>query len=106
MGTLNPNTTYVYERIGDQVYAREDGADPSTRQLVGYGYDPVSGHHIDYDKRTSDGRPLVDHIRDDKLWGEIRRAAKTNPTLHEALERVKVLYYLSKDIPSTTYHPV
>jgi len=31
------------------------------------------------------------------LWGEIRRMAKTNPTLQAALERVKIIYHLSKD---------
>jgi hypothetical protein len=49
------------------------------------------------DPRTVDGQPLIKHIREDKLWGEIRRAAKTNTALQEALERVKILYYLSKE---------
>jgi len=49
-----------------------------------------------YDPRTGDGRPLIEHIREDILWGEIHRAAKTNTALQEALERVKILYYLSK----------
>jgi hypothetical protein len=34
---------------------------------------------------------------DSKMWGEIHRMAKTNPTLQEALERVKIIYHLSKD---------
>ena len=49
MGTLKPDATYVYERVGNEVYARESGADPNTRILMGYAYDPVSGHQIDYD---------------------------------------------------------
>ena len=65
MGTLKPGATYIYERNGNEVYARESGADPSTRQLMGYAYDPVTGHHVDYDSRTSDGRPLFDHIQED-----------------------------------------
>ena len=40
---------------------------------------------------------LHDQMMEDKLWGNIRRAAKTDPTLQEALERVKVTYYLTKD---------
>jgi len=40
---------------------------------------------------------LFDHIREDKLWGEIRRAAITNRTIQEALERAKIDYYLSKE---------
>jgi hypothetical protein len=63
------------------------GADPATRKEVGWGHDP----------RTSDGRPLRDHIMDDQLWGKIRRAAKSNPTLHEALERAKIIYHLSNE---------
>jgi hypothetical protein len=96
MGTLKPDATYVYERVGNEVYAREVGADPSTRQLIGYGYDPVSGHHVDYDSRTSDGRPLVDHLRETKLWAEIHRMAKTNPALQDALERAIMIYKLIK----------
>jgi hypothetical protein len=96
MGTLKPDATYIYERVGNEVYAREAGADPGTRQLIGYGYDPVSGHHVDYDSRTSDGRPLVDHLRETKLWAEIHRMAKTNPALQDALERVIMIYKLIK----------
>ncbi len=96
MGTLKPNATYIYERVGNQVYARESGAEPNTRQLMGYSYDPVTGHHIDYDSRTSDGRPLADHIREDKMWGDIRRLARTNSALQDALERVIMIYQLIK----------
>jgi len=100
MGSLKPDATYIYERADGIVYAREFGADPSTRQVVGYEsgieYDPVSGHKISYDKRTSDGRPLHDHLMEDKLWGQIRRAARTNPTLQDALERAIMIYKLTK----------
>jgi hypothetical protein len=96
METLNPGATYIYERVGNEVYAREFGADAADRVLVGYGYDPVTGHKIDYDKRTSDGRPLHDHLMESQLWGEIRRAAQTNPTLQDALERAIMIYKLTK----------
>lgn len=97
MGSLKPGATYVYEKANGITYAREIGADPSTRKEIGWDYDP----------RTGDGRPLHDHIMDDKLWGDIRRAAKSDTTLHEALERVKILYYLSKDKPQPPdWHPV
>jgi hypothetical protein len=66
------------------VFRREFGADPSTRQVMGYDY------------RTSDGKPLYDHIQEDKMWGEIRRAAKTNPTLQDAVDRVIMIYQLTK----------
>ncbi len=86
MGTLKSGTTYVYERNAGTVYAREVGADPSTRTEVGW----------DYDSRTADGRPLIDHIRDDKLWAEIIRSAQHNQGLRELLNQVKEFYLLSK----------
>jgi len=39
---------------------------------------------------------LHDHIVEDKMWGEIRRAARTNPTLQDAMDRVIMIYKLSK----------
>jgi hypothetical protein len=95
MGNLKPGACYVYEREGHVTYAREHGADPATRQAIGWEYSTDESHR--FDSRTPDGRPLHDHIMDAKLWGDIRRAAMTNPTLHEAIERVKILYHLSKD---------
>lgn len=86
MGTLKPGATYVYEQADGVVYARESGADPATRVEVGWNYD----------SRTSDGRPLHDHIQESKLWVNIRRAAETNPTLQDALDRAIMIYQLSK----------
>ena len=85
MGNLKPGASYSYERAEGVVYATEDGT--TEKLTVGWDYDP----------RTSDGRPLRDHIMDSKLWGDIHRAAKTNSALQEALERVIILYHLSKD---------
>ena len=96
MGNLKPDIKYIYERVGNEVYAREFGADPADRVLIGYGYDPINGHKINYDSRTSDGRPLREHMLEDKMWGEIRRAAPTNPTLQDAMDRVIMIYRLSK----------
>ena len=95
MGTLTPDMTYVYERVGNTVYAREVGSAPSTRTEIGYDYDPISGHR--YDSRTNDNRPLHDHIMDSKLWGEIRRESRTNKVLKDALDRAILIYHLSKD---------
>ena len=96
MGTLKPGATYVYERVGNDVYARESGADPSTRRLMGYAYDPVNGHHVDYTKQTPTGDSLFDRIQEDKMWGEIRRMARTSPALQDALERAIMIYKLIK----------
>ena len=41
-------------------------------------------------------KDTLDSIRDDKLWGEIRRAAKKNSQLVSMLEEVKVYYNLIK----------
>jgi hypothetical protein len=96
MGSLKPGATYIRERVGGVVYRREFGADPMTREVEGWDYnkkDPT------FDPRTSDGRPLRNHIMEDKLWGEIRREAKTNITLQKALDRAIMIYRLSKDKP-------
>jgi hypothetical protein len=91
MGTLKPGATYVYERNGDEVYAREFGQ--TERRLIGYQYEMENKP----DPRTNDGRPLREHMLENKLWGNIRRAAKTNSALHEVLERAILIYHLSKD---------
>ena len=82
MDQLKPDATHIYERVGDTVFRRESGA--TDREVVGYG------------ARMNDGRLLVDHIQEEKLWGQIRQAARTNPTLQDALERVIMIYQLSK----------
>lgn len=87
MGSLKPDATYIYERNGDEVYAREFGK--TERTLISYEYKP--------DPRTNDGRPLHEHIKENKMWGEIHRMAKTNPTLQKALDRAIMIYKLSKD---------
>jgi hypothetical protein len=84
MGSLKPGATLIYERVDGVVYAREAGKIERTE--VGWNYD----------SRTSDGRPLHDHIMDSKLWGNIHRAAKSNPLLQDALDRAKIIYELSK----------
>jgi len=65
---------------GETVYAREVGE--TSRALFS-----------ESDKKKT----LHDQLMESKLWGDIHRAALTNIALHDALERVKVLYYLSKE---------
>ena len=92
MGTLNPGATYIYERADGVIYAREFGADPITRKVVGYqdpkSHDPITGHKID----TVFG---MDMRRVAELVA-ILQAAETNPTLQDALERVIMIYKLTK----------
>jgi hypothetical protein len=84
MGSLKPGATLIYERANGVVYVRESGK--KERSIVGY----------EHDSRTPDGRPLLDHMMEDKLWGNIRRAAKSNPALQDALDRVIIVYNLNK----------
>lgn len=83
MGSLKPGAIYIYERVGDTVYRREEGS--TDREVLGY------------DHRTSDGRPVHQHILEDKMWGDIRRAAQTNPALQDALDRAIIIYQLTKE---------
>ena len=89
MGTLKPGATYIYERNGDEIYARESGQ--PDRQLIGHKYDPF--------KPIPPVTPLHEQIMESKLWGEIHREAKTNPALQKALDRAIMIYRLSKDNP-------
>ena len=84
MGNLKPGATYIYERIDDVVYAREAGSDPSTRFEIGRDYDPKT-------------KSVREQVLEDKMWGEIRRMALTNPTLQDAVDRVIMIYKLSKE---------
>jgi hypothetical protein len=83
MGSLKPGVALIYERDGKNVYAREVGS--HDRTLIGYDYDG-----------SMDLRNGLDRIKEDRIWNEILVAAKTNPALQEAMNRVKVIYELSK----------
>ena len=64
---------------GETVYVREHGS--TQRQLHS-----ESARAID----------IREQVQEDQLWGQIRRAAKTNPALQNAIEQVKLIYHLSK----------
>lgn len=74
MGRLTPGATYIYERDKDTVYAREIGS--TERRVIGMDY-PI------------DGTPVN--------WHDVVIVAKTNPALQSALDRVIMLYKLSKE---------
>lgn len=90
MGTLKPGVEYVYERQGGTVYAREMGAPASERVAIGWDWE------LENNPARVRGASVGD-IREAQLWYEIRKASMTNPALHDAMERVKMLYYLSKN---------
>ena len=89
MGNLKPGATYVYERQDGTVYAREMGAPAEERIVVGYDWEPESNPA----RVRGTNRQLV---LENQLWYDIRQAALSNPLLQEALDRVKIIYELSK----------
>jgi hypothetical protein len=64
---------------GETVYVREFGG--TQRQL-----------HVQSPRAVS----IIDQLAEDKLWGDIRRTAKTNPALKHALDEAVLIYTLSK----------
>lgn len=81
---MKPNTKYIYESPdgGDTVYAREPGK--TERVMIG---------------QNTKAKSRVEQIQEDKLWGNIRRMAKTDPGMGELLEQVKIYYYLKQNTP-------
>ena len=70
------NKVYESPDGGETIYEREIGS--SVRTLV------------------KENTSKIEQIREDKLWGNIRRAAKTNTTLADILEQAKMVYALIK----------
>ena len=84
VGSLKPGASYVYERTGGVVYAREVGAPAESRTAIGWD--------LDVDSRYREEESF--EVR--QLWRDIRRTAKTNQALQQALERVIILYELAR----------
>jgi len=78
MGSLKPGAKYIYEKADGITYAREFGAPHNDRFEIGRDYE----------------RFLKDELR---LWEDIVREGRTNQALQDALDRVKIVYHLSKD---------
>jgi hypothetical protein len=89
MGNLKPGATYIYERANGVTYAREAGAPASERIAIGWDYE--------FRKQL-----ILDE------WHKILEAAEQNPALQDAIDRVKVLYELSRDPEKEPpmWHPV
>jgi len=73
--------TYIYESPdgGDTVYRRPIGSDLASREL----------YSVSEKKQT-----LIDDLRKQKLWGEIHRAAKSDPVLQDMLDQIIVYHQL------------
>ena len=82
MGSLTPGATYEYEHDNGVVYATESGT--TERKIIGYTHDSYADNLIiEYELETE--------------WKDIIKESKTNKSLQDALERVKIIYHLSKD---------
>lgn len=84
MGQLKPGAKYIYEQVNGITYAREFGT--THRTIVGMDYEAYK---------------FIHDMKDEELWRDIREAAKSNEALHQAMEKCKILYYLSKENGST-----
>jgi hypothetical protein len=75
-------TKLIYESPdgGKTVYAREMGS--PDRWL----------HHMDGETQR-----MLDHLAEDRVWSDIRSAARTNMALADLLEQVKMTYQLTKN---------
>ncbi len=93
MGQLTPGATYVYERVDGITYARKLGDDPNNRVEVGRNYEAVDRV---FGIPVTEIAKIVDMIK----------AAEHNPALQDALERVKLIYELSKKEEPLQHHPV
>lgn len=76
MGSLTPGATFIYERDGGVVYAREVGQNERK---------PIGWMHTN------------DILEDAKMWLDIRRLAETNVALQNALNHAVTIYKIIKD---------
>ena len=81
MGSLKPGATYIYESPdgGETVYAREFGQ--TKKVMIG---------------QSVKARTVREMVLEDELWANIRKAAKTDPTLQDALNQAIMIYQLTK----------
>jgi hypothetical protein len=89
MGRLKPGATYVYERQGGTIYAREMGAPAKDRFEIGYDWE------LDDNPARVRGASRQS-ILENQYWHTILIEAKSNPRLQDAIDRVKIIYELSK----------
>jgi hypothetical protein len=71
----------IYEQADGIIYARKIG-DPHTERI---------------EVNRTEQRKIRDlGLKEAKLWGDIRRAAESNLALQDALNRVILIYHLSR----------
>jgi hypothetical protein len=80
MSNLKPGATYVYESPdgGETTYAREIGAPPESRVMIGQSW-------------------LAKEQVEKRMWAEIYPKRNLNPALTEAVEKCIIIYKLSEE---------
>ena len=74
------------------IFESPDGGKTVYRRLPG-----TTQRDLIQDNRTRDGWPSIEHIREDQMWGEIRRMARTDAGLQDILERAIIYYNLKRE---------
>jgi hypothetical protein len=80
MGSLKPGATYIYERVGGIIYAREFGE--TKRRVIGYASDD--------DHVSASSKRLLSEIN------EVVKMCETDPAMQAMLEQLFVMYNLKK----------
>lgn len=80
MGSLKPGATYIYERAGGMIYAREFGE--TERVVVGY--------------ESDDARIAASSKRLLSEMNEVIKMCETDPAMKEMLDQLLVMYNLKK----------
>lgn len=100
MSNLRPGVGYTYRKIDNKTYAREIGTHPGDWFEIGQDYVPDQ----------QDAKFLGRSIDEIAYWVGILYEAEHNPALQDVLDRVKVVYALSKksasDQEQVMWHPV
>ena len=80
MGNLKPGATYIYESPdgGETTYAREMGAPPESRVMIGQSWK---------------AKELIEQ----RMWNDIYSKRHLTPALTEAVEKCIIIYKLSED---------
>ena len=79
------------DRIETYIYESPDGGDTVYRRRFG---DIQRELYSISDKKRSQ----IDNLKKDKLWGDIHRAAQSDPVLQHMLDQVEI-YHRLKDSP-------
>lgn len=82
MGSLRPGATYTYESVDGTTVATD--VETGEKLVVGYEHDPFY-------------KEMASNYFLETFWKDVLKAAETNVPLREAIERVKIIYYLGKN---------